>query len=86
MSTLTIELEDELMGLLSEIEQPVERAARELIVLELYRRGSISAGKGAELLGLREDEFLRQASVAGVPYFRMTSDDWDVERRRSEAL
>ena len=36
MSTISIDLEEGVVALLRQSDQPVERAARELIVLELY--------------------------------------------------
>ena len=36
MSTISIHLEEDLVALLHQSNQPVERTARELIVLELY--------------------------------------------------
>jgi hypothetical protein len=41
MSAITLSLEDELTSLLNQTNQPIERAVRELIVLELYRRGAL---------------------------------------------
>ena len=49
MSTVKIDLEEGLAALLHQTNQTVQDAAREMIVLELYRRGSISSGKAAEL-------------------------------------
>jgi predicted nucleic acid-binding protein len=43
--------------LLEELHRPVKQAARELIVLELYRQGEVSSGKAAELLGLGREQF-----------------------------
>ncbi len=40
----TVELEDDLAALL-ESEQPLERAARETIVMDLFRRGTVSLGR-----------------------------------------
>jgi predicted HTH domain antitoxin len=50
--------------------QPVEQVAREIIVLELYRRDLISSGKAAALLGVPRLDFIQRASELGVPYFR----------------
>jgi predicted HTH domain antitoxin len=52
MSTVSLELEADLVALLHQSNQSVQRAGRECIVLELYRRGTISSGKAAELLGI----------------------------------
>ena len=51
MSAIQVEMSPELIALLHQSNQPVDRTAREFIVLELFRRGSISSGKAGELLG-----------------------------------
>jgi predicted HTH domain antitoxin len=86
MSTISIELEEDVVALLRQSNQPVERAARELIVLELYRRGAISSGKAAQLLGMSRVEFIQYASRLGIPYFTMTEDEWKNERTQSQRL
>ncbi|MCL4821281.1 MAG: UPF0175 family protein [Vicinamibacteria bacterium] len=50
MSTVKIDVEEDLAALMEQTHQPLEKAAREVIVLELYRRGTLSSGKAAELL------------------------------------
>jgi predicted HTH domain antitoxin len=86
MSTVNVELDDELVALLNQGSQPVRQAAREFIVLELYRRGSISSGKAAQLLGMTRWEFVHHASRLGIPFFEMTEDEWEAERTRGAAL
>ncbi len=86
MNTVEIALEEDVVALLHQFNQPVQQAAREFIVLELYRRGTISSGKAAELLGMARQEFIHHASYLGIPYFAMTEDEWKAERRRSEML
>jgi predicted HTH domain antitoxin len=86
MSTVELELEDDLVGLLRQSNRPLQQEVRELIVLELYRRGAISSGKAAELLRMTRWEFVRYASHLGIPYFDMTQDEWQAERAGSEAL
>lgn len=81
MSTVRLDLEEDLVALLYQLNQPVQQAARELIVLELYRRGAISSGKAAELLGMSRQEFILHASHLGIPYFAMTLDEWEAERK-----
>jgi hypothetical protein len=49
MSGVHLELDEDLVTLLKELDQPVELAAREFIVLELYRRKTITSGKAATL-------------------------------------
>jgi predicted HTH domain antitoxin len=86
MNTVTLDLEDDLVAMLHQSNQPVQRAARELIVLELYRRGTLSSGKAAELLGMSRWQFIHYASHLGIPYFALTEDEWEAERTRSETL
>ena len=45
MASTHLDLGEELGAIVAELGQPVERAAREMIVLELYRRSLISSGK-----------------------------------------
>jgi predicted HTH domain antitoxin len=86
MSTISIALEEDVVALLRQSNQPVEHAARELIVLELYRRGTISSGKAAQLLGMSRVEFIQHASRLGIPYFAMTEDEWKNEHTQSQRL
>ena len=86
MRTISIDLEEDVVALLRQSNQPVERAARELIVLELYRRGAISSGKAAQLLGMSRVEFIQYTSRLGIPYYTMTEDEWKNERTQSQRL
>ena len=86
MSTMNIEVADDLMGILGEIQQPVSSAALELIVLELYRRGRVSSGRGAELLGMTRLDFVRHASDLGIPYLRLDDLELDSEIELGRSL
>ena len=86
MTTISLALEDELATLLQERHQPVERSAREFIILELYRRGDISSGKAAQLLEMTRWELVRHAARLGIPFFDMTADEWEAEREMALAL
>jgi predicted HTH domain antitoxin len=86
MSTISLDLEEDLVALLRQSNQPVERMAREFIVLELYRRGAISSGKAAQVLGMSRVEFIQYASRLGIPYFSMTEDEWKNEQTQSQRL
>src|SRR5262245_56223232 len=74
MSAVNLVLDEDLVQLLSQIDQPVERTVRELIVLELYRRELITSGRAAELLGMHREAFIAYAGEMGIPYFRMTPE------------
>ena len=86
MSTVKLDLGEDLVALLHQLNQPVERAARELIVLELYRRGALSSGKAAQLLGMRRVQFIHHASRQGIPYLAMTPREWEKEKEQSKKL
>jgi len=86
MATVELELDDDLIELLQRSQRPVPTAARELIILELYRQGCISSGRAATLLGMQRDELIRYGSSVSIPFFDMTGEEWDVESARSREL
>lgn len=86
MSTINLTLEDDVVALLQSLNQPVQHTAREFIILELYRRGTVSSGKAAELLDMSRWEFIRYASRLGIAFFDMTDDEWQTEQIQAQAL
>jgi len=70
-----VELDRDLVDLLEELRRPAKKAARELIVLELYRQGDVSSGRAAQLLNMEREEFIRYASKQGIPYFQVEGDE-----------
>lgn len=86
MDALKLEVPGELAALLQGLNQPVEQSAKELMGLELYRRGTVSSGKAAELLGMTRFEFVRYASRLGIAFFDMTEDEWKAEAERVSRL
>ena len=84
MASTTLDLGEELGALVAELGQPVEEIAREIIVLELYRRNLISSGKAAALLAVPRLDFIQRASELGIPYFRFTEDEWQAEVAESK--
>jgi len=84
MASTNLELGEELGALLAKLGQPVEQAAREMIILELYRREVISSGKAAALLGIPRLDFIQRASALGIPYFRFSEDEWQAEVSESK--
>lgn len=75
MGTVHVELGQDLVDLLEELHPPVKEAARELIVLELYRQGEVSSGKAAELLGMQRGELIHYASARGIPYLQLSGKE-----------
>lgn len=82
----TVNLGEELAQLLSTMEGPLDQSARELIVLELYRRAAISAGYGAGLLGMEKLAFIRWSGEMGIPYLRYSPDELDRELETLRAM
>ncbi len=76
---MTLQLEDDLTHLLQSGDQSADEAARELIVLELYRQRRISSGRAAELLHLPRLDFIQRASALGVAYFDLAADELETE-------
>jgi predicted HTH domain antitoxin len=85
MSTVRVELDEAVASLLHQTNQPVQEAAQEMILLELYRRGTISSGKAAELLRMPRLDFIRYASQLGISFIDMTVDEWEAEKAALEA-
>ena len=83
---MNIEVADDLAGILNEIQPPAASAALELIVIELYRRGKVSSGRGAELLGMTRLDFIRYASDLGIPYVRLDEQELDREVQLGRSL
>lgn len=86
MSSTVIDLGDELARVLEQLHSPLQQSAREMIVLELYRRTDISSGKAAELLGMRLMDFIRYSGELGIPFFRMTAEEWQAELESIRSL
>lgn len=79
MSTVHLELDVQLAQQLQRLGRPLGDLVPELLVLELYRRASISSGKAAELLGMDRFAFVQYASRLGIPFFDMTEDEFRAE-------
>ena len=80
MKTVELDLEDDLAGILLQLDQSLQSSIKEFIVLELYRRGKISSGKAGQILNMPRFEFVHYASRLGIPYFEMTEYEWEAEK------
>ena len=76
MSSVTIEIPEDLGALMT---SPIEKAAREAIMLDLYRRAAISSGKAARLLGMGRIEFIKAAGKMGIPSIHMSPEEFAEE-------
>ena len=81
-----MELDEDLVGILGELQQPIDKAAIELIVLELYRMGKISSGRSAAILGMSRIDFIQHASDLGIAYIRLAPEDLDSEIQVGRSL
>jgi predicted HTH domain antitoxin len=86
MSEIRVRFDEELLPLLGDSPEEIEQHALEMIVLELYRRHTISAGRAAELLGMEKFAFIRWTGELGIPFFDMTPEEWQEELRVLEKL
>ncbi len=86
MSTVRLDLSDDLISLVHESKKPVEAVVLEMIVLELYRRGAVTSSRAAELLGTDRFSFIKHASSLGIPFIDMTEEEWDEEARLVQSL
>ncbi len=74
----TISLGDDLLAVLPGAYPAVDDQVRELVILELYRRRTISSGKAAELLRMDREAFVQHAGRLGIPYLDL--DDLELAR------
>jgi len=86
MSTTPVQLDTELLNLIACEDASLDRTISEHVILDLYRQGMISTGKGARLLGMDYLSFVRWAGERGVPHFRYPSEELDEEVRLFEPL
>ncbi len=63
-----------------------ERWLTELALLDLYRRGLLSLGRVAELLGLPREDMIELAAEHGIDYHRESLDEVlaDMQRARPD--
>jgi predicted HTH domain antitoxin len=81
VSEIRLRLDDDMLPLLGDSPEEIERQALEIIVLELYRRHTISAGRAAELLGMEQLAFVRWTGELGIPYIDLTVEELRAELR-----
>jgi predicted HTH domain antitoxin len=82
MRTVTL---DEDLAALIEGEKSLDEAAREALVMDLFRRGKVSTGKACELLGLDRTVFIRRANEHNVPVYLTTEKEWEADLAALEA-
>ncbi len=83
MAELKLDLPPDLLEVLESLGDP-QQTIKECVVLELYRRGEISSGKAAELLGMSRFEFIQYSGRLGIPFFRYSPEELEAELRDLE--
>src|SRR5262245_59788128 len=90
MATIRIDLPEELLAAASiddeassSLSPSVEVA--KLLALELFREGTVSLGRAAELCGVSQAEFMDFAAGRQVP-LHYTTDDFDEDRQLIKGL
>jgi len=83
METMVLEvaIPKDLFSMLGFSRDSAVEAIKEFSVLGLYLEQRISAGKAAELVGLRKREFVRLLARKGIPYFDYTDEELEEEFR-----
>lgn len=84
--TVSLRLPRDLLGALDIPEKQLANQVLELVALELFRQGRISAGKGAEILGISKWDFIQILARHQVPYFTESAAELEVEVAAAEAL
>lgn len=73
--TINLNLPRDLLGVLNIPESQLPQQILEIIALELFRQQRISAGKGAELLGISKIDFIERLAQHNIPYFSETPEE-----------
>jgi predicted HTH domain antitoxin len=76
--TITIEIPDQLVKLLGS-EEEIERQAKQALVMDLVRRGKISRGKAAELLGISLWDLPELLSRYEIPWFTYSKEQTEAD-------
>jgi len=80
-TVLEVAIPKDLFSMLGFSRDRAAEAIKEFSVLGLYLERRISAGKAAELMGLRKSEFVRLLARKGVPYFDYSEEELEEEFR-----
>jgi len=64
----------------------MEERLRELIVVELFREGRVSSGKGARILGMSKRAFIELLGRRGVPCFTESPEELEADVKVAESL
>ena len=85
MSTIRVELAEELLTVSGIHDSLPSRSAAKLIALELFREHRVSLGKAAELAGISVEEFMAFSADREVP-LHYTINDWETDQATAREL
>lgn len=85
MSTVQVELAEELLTVAGLPDAAPSRSAAKLIALELFREHRLSLGKAAELTGVSVEEFMAFSAQREVP-LHYTLADWEADQVTAREL
>jgi predicted HTH domain antitoxin len=85
MSTVQVELAEELLTVADIQDSLPSQSAAKLIALELFREHRISLGKAAELTGVSVEEFMAFSAEREVP-LHYTIEDWETDQSTARGL
>ncbi len=77
---MTIPIPDEIASVLGETEERIAARLRTELALACYQSGEISAGRAAELAGMRRAEFEQLLAERRVER-NFSVEDWAIEAR-----
>jgi predicted HTH domain antitoxin len=75
MTTITIELPDDVFSALRRSPKEFALEMRQAAAIHWYSRGLISQGKAAEIAGLNRTEFLDSLALAKVDAFQIDAEE-----------
>ncbi len=82
---VSVDIPPEVVELLGPGPSRAAACLKRLALIELFRRGEVSSGYAAEVLGMSRWDFIRLLGEHGVPYVDMTAEELeaDVEQARA---
>lgn len=68
------------------LEKEIVNLSKEEVVLTLFKKGKISSGYGAELLGLSMADFMDLLKEKGIPFTSYTEKEWRQDKKAVEEM
>lgn len=86
MVNLEVSLPKELFLTMGITKTEAAKEMRGLVVLEMFKKGKVSSGKAAELLGMRKRDFIEFLDKEGIPFFDYTKEELEEEFKTVDLL